>query len=162
MKKLIYPSALRWIWISVLVIILDQITKFIALSFLTYGQALPITSSFNLTLLHNMGAAFSFLNQKGHSASWLFGGFAVFISIVIIIWMKRLPKSDRWVGIALALILGGAVGNLVDRILHGFVIDFIQVYYKQWYWPAFNIADSAICIGAVMLLIEVIWKPKSK
>ena len=154
-------SALRWSWISLLVIIADQITKFLAIVYLPFNQAIPILPFFNLALAHNRGAAFSFLGQRGGWTAWLFGSFAVIISVLIVTWLTRLNKTERWLAIALALILGGAIGNLIDRVHYGFVIDFIQLYYKQWYWPAFNIADSAICVGAVMLGIEMLFLKNS-
>lgn len=161
MKKIaLSQTGIRWIWISILVIIVDQITKFLAIVFLPFNQAVPILPFFNLALAHNMGAAFSFLGNKGGWTAWLFGIIAVVISILIIFWLTRVSRSERWLAIALTLILGGAVGNLIDRIHYGFVIDFIQLYYKNWYWPAFNIADSAICIGAVMLAMEMFFKQK--
>lgn len=150
-------SALRWCWISVLIIILDQVTKFLAVALLPFDRAVPVLPFFNLALAHNMGAAFSLLGQAGGWTAWLFGGFAVVISVLIIIWLRRINKSQRWLAVALTLILGGALGNLIDRIHYGFVIDFIQLYYKNWYWPAFNVADSAICVGAVMLAIEMLF-----
>lgn len=156
-KILLSQSAIRWCWISVVVIILDQITKFLAVVYLPFSQAVPVLPFFNLALAHNMGAAFSFLGQRGGWTAWLFGGFAVVISIFILVWLTRIQKTERWLAIALAFILGGALGNLIDRIHAGYVIDFIQLYYKQFYWPAFNIADSAIFVGAVMLGIEMLF-----
>lgn len=152
-------SALSWCWISILIIILDQITKFLAVYFLTINQPVKILPFFNLTLMRNTGAAWNFLAQAWW-APWLFGGFAAIISLIIIVWMKRMPRSNRWQGIALAFVLGGALGNLIDRIAHSFVIDFIQLHYQDWYWPAFNVADSAICIGAVMLAIDMLFGKK--
>ncbi len=154
------PNALHWLWISVLVIIADQITKFFAVYYLPFSQPLMIFPFFNLMLLYNTGAAFSMLGHAGEWASWLFAGLAVLISILILLWLHRTPKANAWLGVALTLILGGAIGNLIDRISHGFVIDFIQLHLQQYYWPAFNIADSAICVGAVMVAIEVLFRHK--
>jgi signal peptidase II len=153
-------SAVRWIWISILIIVLDQLTKWLIVQNLAFGKVIPVLPFFNLTLLYNMGAAFSLLGRAGGWTPWLFGGFAVVISVLIIIWMKRIPKTSYWLSVSLALILGGALGNLIDRIHQGYVVDFIQVYYQHWYWPAFNIADSAITVGAIMLGIEVLFMHK--
>lgn len=117
-------------------------------------QPIPIVPGFNLTLMHNTGAAFSFLSQAGGWQRWFFIGIASVVSIVIIVWMNGLPKNKYWLLTALALILGGAIGNVCDRIILGYVIDFIEVYYGDMFWPAFNIADSAITIGAIMLIID--------
>lgn len=152
-------SALNWIGLSILIIVIDQIVKHLAVTYLPFNQAVPITSFFNLALTHNTGAAFSFLANVSW-APWVLGGLALVMSIGILYWLKQTPSSHRWLAISLTLILGGALGNLIDRLHQGYVIDFIQVYYKQWYWPTFNIADSAITIGAIMLAINVIWKAK--
>ena len=120
-------------------------------------QAVPVFPGFNLTLMHNTGAAFSFLSQAGGWQRWFFIGLASMISIAIIIWMSSLTASQRWLSVALAFVLGGALGNLWDRINLGYVIDFIEVYFDKYYWPAFNVADSAITIGAIMLIIDVFW-----
>jgi len=148
---------LKWFWLSALVIILDQLTKYQASQYLALHEPRAIITGFNLTLMHNTGAAFSFLSQAGGWQRWLFIGIGSVIGTGIIIWMIGLPSEKRWLAAALALILGGAFGNLFDRIVLGYVIDFIEVYYRGWYWPAFNIADSAITIGAIMLIIDAFW-----
>lgn len=147
----------KWLVITVVIIILDQITKYFALQELLLHQAVHIFPGFNLTLMHNTGAAFSFLSQAGGWQRWFFIGLASTISIAILIWMHGLSAKKRWLPAALAFVLGGAIGNLLDRINYGYVVDFIEVYYKNYYWPAFNIADSAITIGAIMLIIDAIW-----
>ena len=148
-------SGLRWLWVALLILVLDQLTKWLATEQLSYGEQIAIIPSFfNITLLHNTGAAFSFLSDAGGWQRWFFTVIAVGVSIGITVWLSRLQSSQRWLTIALVLILGGAVGNLWDRVYLGYVVDFIQVYYQQWYWPAFNIADSAITIGATMLFID--------
>ncbi|MGR8950398.1 MAG: signal peptidase II [Gammaproteobacteria bacterium] len=144
----------HWLLIALAVVIFDQITKQLAEHLLTYGQPLAVLPNFNLTLLYNKGAAFSFLNSAGGWQRWLFTAIALIVSGVIIIWLKEAGEEQRWTPAALVLILGGAVGNVIDRILFGHVIDFIQVYYKTFYWPAFNVADSAICVGAAILLLS--------
>ena len=146
---------LKWLWISGVVILIDQVTKVFADKWLTLHEQHPVISGFfNLTLAYNEGAAFSFLNDAGGWQRWLFTALALVVSAVIIVWIKRLAAYERWTAIALCLILGGAIGNVIDRILYGHVIDFIQWYYSHYYWPAFNIADSAISIGAVMLIVH--------
>ena len=144
----------KWLALSVIILILDQVTKSYASSELILYQAFPVVPGFNLTLMHNTGAAFSILSQAGGWQRWFFIVLASIISLAIIIWMFGLPKDRRWLLTALAFVLGGALGNLWDRINLGYVVDFIEVYYREWYWPAFNIADSAITIGAIMLIID--------
>ena len=146
----------KWIWLAVVVVILDQISKYTASTSLEMLQPVAVMPMFNWTLMHNTGAAFSFLADAGGWQRWFFAIVALVVSTVIVLWLKRLEKHEKWQAIALALILGGAVGNVIDRIWLGYVVDFIQVYYQQWYWPAFNIADSAISIGVAMLIIDSI------
>lgn len=147
-------SMLKWLWLSVLVVVLDQVTKVMAEALLIAHQPLPVLSFFNLTLMYNTGAAFSFLADAGGWQRWFFLLLSVVVSIVLIVWMSRLKTGETWLAVALALIIGGAIGNLIDRILYGHVIDFIQLYYARWYWPAFNIADSAITMGAILWLMD--------
>jgi len=147
---------LKWIWVTVVVVILDQLTKYIASSSLELYQQIAVMPMFNWTLLHNPGAAFSFLANEAGWQRWFFAAIALVVSVVIVLWIKKLKQHEKWQAIALALILGGAIGNVIDRIWLGYVVDFIQVYYQQWYWPAFNIADSAIFIGVAMIIIESI------
>ncbi|MCP5159618.1 MAG: lipoprotein signal peptidase [Gammaproteobacteria bacterium] len=146
-----------WIWLSILVIVLDQATKYLAETLLIMHQPVPVTPSFNLMLTYNTGAAFSFLAEAGGWQRWFFLGLGSLVSIGLVIWLMRLKPQEKGLAAALALILGGAVGNLIDRAWLGQVIDFIQLYYDRWYWPAFNIADSAITIGAVLLVAESLW-----
>ena len=147
---------LKWIWLAVVVIVFDQLTKYIASTSLEMYQPIAVMPMFNWTLMHNPGAAFSFLADQGGWQRWFFAVIAIVVSVVIVLWIKRLEQHEKWQAIALALILGGAIGNVIDRIWLGYVVDFIQVYYQQWYWPAFNIADSAISIGVVMIIIDSI------
>ncbi len=148
---------LPWLVLAALVLVLDLGSKFLALQALEYHQPLAIVPGFNLTLTFNTGATFSFLSEAGGWQRWFFTVFAIIISVLLLVWLYRLPRQARWLPVALALILGGALGNLYDRLVHGHVVDFIQVYYQQWYWPAFNVADSAITVGAVMLIIDALW-----
>jgi len=147
---------LKWIWLSGVVVVLDQITKFLADTRLDWHQPLAILPSLNLSLAYNTGAAFSFLSSASGWQRWLFIVLAIGISIYILVWLYRLQASQRWLAVALALILGGAIGNVIDRMIHGYVIDFIDVYYRNWHWPAFNVADSAITAGAVMLVVDAL------
>ena len=147
----------KWLWLSVLVIALDQATKFLAETLLVMHEPAPVLPGFNLMLTYNTGAAFSFLAHAGGWQRWFFLGLGATVSIGLIVWLGRLKPGEKWLAAALALILGGAVGNLIDRAWLGQVIDFIQLYYDRWYWPAFNIADSAITVGAVLLVLESLW-----
>lgn len=145
-----------WFWLgcALLVCLLDQASKGLASAMLDYGMPRGVVPGFNLTLLHNTGAAFSLLNDASGWQRWLFSGIAVVVGGVVIAWLASLDADERWAPCALALILGGALGNLVDRVHLGYVVDFIQIYYERWSWPAFNLADSAITIGALMLLLR--------
>jgi len=153
---------LKWVWVSALVIIVDQLTKLWAISALAYADPVSLMPSFNLTLMYNTGAAFSFLSEAGGWQRWFFAVVAVLISTVLLIWLKKLKPEQRWLAVAITLVLGGALGNVWDRLYLGHVIDFIDIYYHQWHWPAFNIADSAICVGAVMMIIDGLRDDKLK
>jgi len=142
----------KWLSLSVLVILLDQVTKYIADARLVYAEAVPVMPSFNLTLMYNRGAAFSFLSDASGWQRWFFVSISLTASVLLILWLRKLASGQWLLALALALILGGAVGNLIDRLWFGHVIDFIQLYYRDFYWPAFNIADSAITVGAVLLV----------
>lgn len=145
---------LKWLWLSALIVVLDQGSKWLAEAMLVLYEPVRVMASFNLTLMYNTGAAFSFLADAGGWQRWFFLIVASAISIVLVVWLARLQQTQRWQAMALALILGGALGNIIDRIIYGHVIDFIQIYYESWSWPAFNLADSAITIGAVLLIAE--------
>ena len=145
---------LKWLSLSVVVVLLDQLTKYIATISLVMYKPIAVMPMFNWTLMHNPGAAFSFLHDAGGWQRWFFSIIAVVVSAVITLWIKRLEQHEKWQAIALAFILGGAIGNVIDRIWLGYVIDFIEVYYQHWYFPAFNIADSAITIGVAMIIID--------
>jgi len=153
---------MKWLWLSFLAVILDQGTKLAVDGTMQLYQSIRILPYFNLTYVHNTGAAFSFLSQAGGWQRWFFAGLAIAISIVIAFWLARLQKHEVLLAAALSLILGGAVGNLIDRLVYGYVIDFLDVYYRGWHWPAFNIADSAITLGVALMLAESfgLGKPK--
>lgn len=150
---------LRWLWITLLIIILDQATKYAAIQWLTLNQAHPVFPGFNLTLVHNPGAAFSFLRDAGGWQRYFFIILTTVISVVLLVWLARLPSGRALLACALALVIGGAAGNLWDRLQYGYVIDFIDVYYDKWSWPVFNIADSAITVGALLLILDAFRKP---
>lgn len=155
MQKLT-QTGLRWLWIAIIIIGLDQITKYYLGHYLVMGTPLQILPFFSLSLAHNTGAAFSFLQNAGGWQLWFFASIAAAISIGIIIYLSRIHYTRVWHSIALMFVMGGALGNLIDRIAHGYVIDFLFFYYQQWSWPAFNVADSFICVGAVMLILELL------
>jgi signal peptidase II len=153
-------SGIRWLWIAIIIFGLDRFTKHLAERYLNAYTELPIIPGFNLTLSYNKGAAFSFLDQAPGWQTWFFGGIAIVVTIGIIVWLSRLTTRDRWVSIALSLVVGGALGNLWDRINYGQVTDFIQLYVSHYYWPVFNVADSAVCVGAFMLFVSTFFKRK--
>lgn len=154
---------LPWLWISVLVFVLDQATKFYFEGTLRlYQQIVVIPDYFSWTLAYNTGAAFSFLADESGWQRWLFALIAVGVSAVLVVWMKRLKRDETWLAVALALVLGGALGNLLDRMLLGHVVDFILVHWQnRWYFPAFNLADSGITVGAIMLALDMFKTKKS-
>ena len=146
-------SLVPWLGIAVIIILLDQITKITIARTFAYGQAKAITSFFNLTLVYNKGAAFSFLAAESGWQRYLFTGLGIVAAIVIVVLLKR-HAGQRLFCWALALILGGAIGNVIDRLLYGHVIDFLDFYLPRWHFPAFNIADSAISIGAALFILD--------
>ena len=145
---------MKWLWLSVLAVILDQLSKIWIDSTMSLYQSIPVFPGFNITYVHNFGAAFSFLSEQGGWQRWFFALLAGSISIGIVIWLKRLKSDETLTAISLGLILGGAIGNLIDRVAYGYVIDFFDVYYQNWHWPVFNIADSAITLGVAFMLYE--------
>lgn len=145
---------LKWLWLSAIAVVLDQASKLIVDSSMQLHETIPLMPYFNLTYVHNTGAAFSFLSEAGGWQRWFFAALAIVISAVLSVWLARLQKHETLLAVALALVLGGAVGNLIDRLAYGYVIDFLDVYYKSWHWPAFNIADSAITLGVGLLLTD--------
>ncbi len=148
---------LLWLILSLLIIILDQLSKHWMITNLTYGEPWVILPMFNLTLTNNPGAAFNFLSSADGWQRWLFTAIAIFVSIYILFWLMYAAKRDYLTKIGLSLVLGGAIGNLCDRLHYGFVIDFIQVHYKNWYFPDFNLADSAITVGAIFIIVTLLF-----
>ena len=153
---------LKWLWLSLLAVILDQGSKLVIDSSMRLYQSIPVMPYFNLTYVHNTGAAFSFLSEAGGWQRWFFAGLAILISGVIAVWLARLKQHETLLAMALSLVLGGAIGNLIDRLAYGYVIDFLDVYYGTWHWPAFNIADSAITLGVILMLAESFGLGRSK
>lgn len=148
--------SLRWLWLVLFVIVVDQVTKWLATAFLSYGQPVFLLPVFDLTLLHNTGAAFSFLANSGGWQRWFFALIAVGMTVYLTYWLYKTPSNQRLLCLSLALIIGGAVGNLIDRVYHGYVVDFISVHWANYYFPAFNMADSAITVGAVLMIWQLL------
>ena len=155
---------LGWLVLSLLVLVIDQVSKaHFEGSLEMFQQVVVIPDYFSWTLAYNTGAAFSFLADSSGWQRWLFALIAVVVSAVLVVWLKRLGRNDTWLAIALALVLGGALGNLYDRIALGHVIDFILVHWQnRWYFPAFNFADSAITVGAIMLALDMFKSKKTR
>ncbi len=160
MTERVTGTQLKWLWLAVLVVAIDLGTKAMASALLTYGNPVPVVPMFNLTLLHNTGAAFSFLAGAAGWQRWFFITLAVVVSAVLIVWLRKLQRYETWTAIAIVLILGGAIGNVYDRVVHGYVVDFIHVYWRNWHFPAFNLADTAITLGALMMIRDVFRKPE--
>ena len=145
---------LKWLWLAALSLGLDQVSKLaVDKSFQLY-ESVAVMPFFILTYVHNTGAAFSFLSEAGGWQRWFFAALAIIMSTIMTLWLTRLKAHETLLAVSLSLILGGAMGNLIDRLAYGYVIDFLDVYYQTWHWPAFNIADSAITIGVALMLVE--------
>lgn len=153
---------LIWLWLSAVVLIADQITKFWATQTLTLYVPEKVTDFFNLTLLHNKGIAFSLLADQPGWQRWFILIMASVIVIWLLVWLFNSPRKLKLHNISLALVIGGALGNIYDRAVLGYVVDFIQLHYNDYYWPAFNIADSAISVGAVLLIIDTLFSKQDK
>ena len=155
MLKLFRETGLRFLWISAIAFILDQWSKYTVIDSMSLYQSIQVLPFFNFTYVHNYGAAFSFLENAGGWQRWFFTAIAVVVSVVILWWLKQSPRSQKMLPVAFAFILGGALGNVYDRLVHGYVIDFLDFYVNNYHCPAFNIADSAIFIGAALLIIDM-------
>jgi len=153
MAKTATGSMLPWLGLAVIIFLADQFTKVLILGYYRLGDSTTITGFFNIVRAHNTGAAFSFLASAGGWQRWFFTAIGV-AATVFIVWMLRSHPGQKLFSFALACILGGAVGNVVDRLIHGYVVDFLQFHWAGWYFPAFNVADSAITIGAVCLILD--------
>ncbi|MDX8385238.1 MAG: signal peptidase II [Gallionella sp.] len=143
----------RWLGLSALVIVLDQLSKYWISSSFSYGESMYVLEIFNLVLVHNSGAAFSFLSDAGGMQRWLFSTVAI-VASVWIVWLLRKHQHQKLFSLSLSLILGGALGNLIDRIAYGYVVDFLDFHWNAYHFAAFNVADSAITCGAFLLIIE--------
>lgn len=155
MLNLFRQTGLRFLWLAVLAFVLDQLSKHWIVANLEPYQAVQYTPFFNLTHVYNYGAAFSFLSDAGGWQRWFFTLIAFGVSGLLLWWLKESSRKQVLLPVAFSLILGGALGNVYDRIIHGYVIDFLVFYYQDWYWPAFNVADSAICLGAILLIVDM-------
>ncbi|MDX3774360.1 signal peptidase II [Chromatiaceae bacterium AAb-1] len=145
-------SGWKWWWLIVLLLATDQLTKQLVIGNMALYDSIELLPFFNLTYVRNYGAAFSFLSDAGGWQRWFFTLVAVVISAVIAVWLSRVKPQQLKLSLALSLVLAGAIGNLIDRSIYGYVIDFFHLYYQNWHYPAFNVADSAICIGAALLI----------
>jgi signal peptidase II len=150
--KRTHPTA--WLWVSLAVIVLDQATKFLATRFLELYERVVVLPVLDFTLLHNTGAAFSLLANASGWQRPFFITLGIVVSAALVVWMFRMPRGEKLLPLALSLIIGGAIGNVIDRVAHGYVIDFIHAHWGGAYFPAFNIADSAITVGAALLLLD--------
>ena len=149
-------ATLAWLAVAALVVFADIETKQWASQAMDLYRPQQVTSWLNLTLAHNYGAAFSFLSDAGGWQRWFFTVLASAVTLVLFVWLVRLPRGEWRTGLALGLIIGGAIGNVVDRVQLGYVVDFIDVHYRGWHWPAFNVADSAITCGVALLLLDAL------
>jgi len=147
-------TGLRWLWLTLLFLVADQITKHWVAGSFDYRETLAVLPFFNLTYVHNTGAAFSFLADQGGWQRWFFTAIATIASIVFIVWMAKTPRSQKLLSIAFALMLSGALGNLIDRALFGYVIDFLDFHWAGYHFAAFNVADSVIFIGAALMILD--------
>ena len=147
---------MKWLWVSAVVLLLDQSSKLFADAMLSMHQPVHVMPMFALTKIYNYGAAFSFLSDESGWQRWFFVALTIGVSIFLLAWLRRLTAHDGRTALALALILGGAIGNLIDRLVYGYVIDFLDVYYADWHYPTFNLADSAIFVGACLLILDAL------
>lgn len=158
----VYKRNSLWLVLSGVIIVLDIWTKNLASTQLQYARPVEILPILNFTLLHNPGAAFSFLSDAGGWQRWFFTVISTVVSVVLLVWLLRLQRNEKLLALSLALILGGAIGNLYDRVSLGYVVDFISVHYAGWYFPAFNIADSAISVGAVLMILDMFFGSQAR
>lgn len=149
------PSLWLWLGLALAVVVLDQLSKTLILGQFQLGDSVTLTSWFNLVRVHNTGAAFSFLAGASGWQRWFFVGLGT-VASAFIVWMLKKHPTQKLFCFAVTMIMGGAIGNVVDRLLHGYVVDFIQVHYGGWYFPSFNLADSAITLGAICLILDEI------
>ena len=158
MLNIFKQSGLRWLWITALALFLDQLTKQWVIRVFDLYESVQVLPFFNLTYVRNYGAAFSFLSDAGGWQRWFFTVIAIVVSAVLLWWLKQSKRQEVLLPVAYCLILSGAIGNVADRLIYGYVIDFLDFYYQQWHYPAFNIADSAIFVGAGLLIYDAFFR----
>lgn len=159
MMTILTKTGLRWIWIAVLVVIFDQLSKLAILEYIPYGSGVMVTSFFNIIHVYNFGAAFSFLADANGMQRWLFSGLAFVIAVLLVVAMTKLPSKLSLNGVAYSMVVGGAIGNLLDRLIYGYVVDFLDFHWQDVYhFATFNIADCAISCGAVLIIAESLFK----
>lgn len=158
MKKQFRLFNILWLLLALFIIFIDQLTKNLVLTHLHLFQGIKVTSFFNILLSFNSGAAFGLFNRAGSWQPWLFGFIAVTVSLVLIVMLLRQPRGQLMTSISLSFILGGALGNFIDRLNYGYVIDFLHFHIDHWSWPIFNVADSMICIGAGLLVLGMVMR----
>lgn len=146
---------LKWFWLSTAVLGFDQLTKALIRHGITLDSGVEITSYFNIVHVRNYGAAFSFLDNVGGDQRWWLAAFSLLVSVALFIWLLKLPSQLKWQACGIAVMIGGALGNFCDRFIDGHVVDFLDFHINNTHWPAFNVADSAVCIGAIILLINI-------
>ena len=157
------PNGWRWLYLTAVVVLLDQLAKEDVLDSLVLHESIRVLPVLNITLMYNTGAAFSFLADGSGWQRWLFTALAIGIAVAILVWLRQLKARSQWiVACGLSLVLAGAVGNVTDRIRHGHVVDFIHAHWGNAYFPAFNVADSAITVGAILLLIDAFLEGRRK
>lgn len=150
-------SSLSWLGLSGILLLLDQLSKWWIVKNIAFGEFFPVIPSLSLTLTYNTGIAFSLFSQQAALGKWLLIAFTLFISLIVAIWLVQTPKDQLWNKLALSMILGGALGNVCDRIIHGHVIDFVDFYYQHWHFYTFNLADCFITVGAIMTIVSLIF-----
>ncbi|MCR3755407.1 MAG: lipoprotein signal peptidase [Sodalis sp. Psp] len=160
MSKPLMSTGLRWLWLTLVILALDLGSKQWIMTCFWLGESVSVIPFISFTYSHNPGAAFSFLADKGGWQRWIFSSVAVVISVVILVMMYRSDYQARLSNVAYAIIIGGALGNLFDRMVHSVVIDFIDFYVGNWHWPTFNVADSGICIGTVLTVLDGFYSTK--
>ncbi|MGB7213744.1 MAG: signal peptidase II [Gammaproteobacteria bacterium] len=153
----LHAGASDWLWLSLVVIVLDQVTKWLIVANLQEFDEIPVLSMLSIVRLHNEGAAFSILDDASGWQRWFFTILGLAVSVGILVYLRRLPARGQGIlASGLALVLGGALGNVIDRVVHGHVVDFVSVHYGGWSFPAFNVADSSITIGAGLLILDML------
>ncbi|MFT5032815.1 MAG: signal peptidase II [Bacteroidia bacterium] len=161
-RQLSGTGVLKWYAIAIVFVLLDQVTKVVAATYLSYGQPVYVLPVFNITLHYNTGAAFSFLSDAGGWQRWFFILVSTLVSTALIVWVGLIKNQQRLLSFALVMILAGAVGNLVDRVFLGYVVDFVSLHWNEYYFPAFNVADACITLGAGSMLLDMVLHPEDK